>query len=126
MRLFRSWEEVSFDGFVDLNDGLNKNFLYVFDFVIKSFHEMSHNLSENVRYRLIIQLSVSNHIEMPYDSCSDLGSSSSRWTKCGQKDDIFDLHELLILSVVPSIMIQELSQKFNRRLCAVLLFFRHI
>jgi hypothetical protein len=126
MRLFGSWKEVGFDGFVDFNDGLNEDLLDVFDFVIKSFHEMSHNLSENVGYGLVIQLSISNHIEMPYEPSSDLGSSSARGTECCQKDDVLDFHKLLILSVVPPVMIQELSQKFNRRLCTVLLFFRHV
>lgn len=98
----------------------------VLDLVVESFHEMSHNLTENILYRLVVYLCISDHVEMPYESCSYLGSSSSRWTKRSQYYYILYLHELLILPVVPSIMIQKLPQQLNRRLCPVFLLFWHV
>jgi hypothetical protein len=71
---------------------------------------VSHDLGENVGNGLIVKLSVCNHVEMPYEPWGDLSSSSTWWTEGCQNDDVLNFHELLILPVVPSFMIQELSQ----------------
>jgi hypothetical protein len=126
MGLFGSGQQVCFDGFVDFDDGLNEDFLDILDFVVESLHEVSHDLGENVGNGLVVKFSVRNHVEMPYESWRNLSSSSTGWTEGCQNDDVLYFHELLILPVVPSFMIQELSQQLNWRLCSVLFFFGHV
>lgn len=83
------------------------NFL---DLIAKPFHEVADDLSENIGGGLVVEFGVGDHVEVPDQSGCDLSSSSSWGAQGCQEDDVFDFHVLLVFSVVPAVVIEELSQ----------------
>ena len=65
---------------------------------------------------------------MSLKSLSNFTSTTTWRTHSTNKDNIFNSVEWLFfaLSIIPTMMIHPLSQKFKRRLCSIFFFFRHI
>src|SRR4051794_3400956 len=87
---------------------------------------MLRNSCEDVRDSLRVKLVGVHHVEVSDDPGGYMGSTSSRLPQGSQQQNILNFHELLIFSVVPSIVVHELPQKFNRRLGFILFFLGHI
>lgn len=88
--------------------------------------EMFGDGCEDMGDGLGVELVGVHHVELPDYSGSDMGPPSSRLPQSSQQQDILNLHELLVLPVVPPIMVHKLSQQFNRWLGLVLLFLGHV
>lgn len=81
---------------------------------------------EDLRDGLAIELVAVHHVEVPHETRRNAGPSSTRRTKCCKDKDVFYLHELLILAIVPTLVVHELSQQFDRWLSTVFLLLRHV
>ena len=74
----------------------------------------------------IIELRVAYDVEMSDYSVRYKCSASARGAHRGEYDDVFEFHKGKVTTVVPTFVIEVLSEKFDRGLCTVDFFFRHI
>jgi hypothetical protein len=65
---------------------------------------------------------------MALQTGGDCGSTTSWWTHRRYEEHVFNPIEWLLLrfTIIPSLVVHVLSEKFKRRLCTVLLFFWHV
>jgi hypothetical protein len=88
--------------------------------------EVFHQTVENALDASIIQLGVGEEIEMPDHSTGNDGLSSSGGSHGTEHHHVLEVSQSQLFPVVPSFVVQELTQDFNRRLSTVLFFFRHV
>ena len=79
-----------------------------------------------MRNRVLIHFCVGDQVEVSHHTSCDAGSASSRWAQSCQQNNAFNSEQLLILSIIPSMMVTKLSEEFNRRLCSILFFLGHV
>ena len=81
---------------------------------------------EDLFNRDLVQIGVSNQVEVPDDTVGNGGSPSARGSHHCEHDDVLNFHELEVFSVVPALVVEVLSQKLERRLGPELLLFGHV
>lgn len=130
MRLRRRWPQVSLNLFVDLESCLHNLLLKTSNVWTKSaFSKVPlQNTSENGVERGLIEIGKGNDIEVPLETRSDEGLATTwRSHRCNnQRVDYGPERMLVILAIVPSITVNELSQDFDWRLGTVFLELRHV
>ena len=126
MRFLGCRKQIGLDLIVDFDDSVDNWRDQFSDILREPFQEMFQDCCKDEANSLRVEFIVTHHVEMPNNSGSNLSFSSSRWTQSSQNQNILYLHELLIFSVVPTLMVQKLSQKLNRRLGFELFLLWHI
>lgn len=64
---------------------------------------------EDLRDGLAIELVAVHHVEVTNETRGDAGPASAWRTKRSEDENVLNLHELLVLAIVPTLMVQELT-----------------
>mmetsp|Transcript_11712 Transcript_11712/g.17848 ORF Transcript_11712/g.17848 Transcript_11712/m.17848 type:complete len:936 (+) Transcript_11712:4723-7530(+) len=90
--------------------------------------ERLQDLSEDHADAFGAKVSVSQEVEVAHHTSSDGIPTTSRRSHGGDEDDIFNLHEglLLLRAIVPTLVVHPLAKDFNRRLGSILFLLGHV
>jgi hypothetical protein len=130
MRFGGSWQKLFYSIFVDLERRAEYFWFCLQNICIeiegreKPFQDGRKNTIQG----LVFKRSQGNQREMSKDSGSDERTSSSWWTHSSYQSSMDDLFErfLFVLVLIPSTLIQILSEELDRRLSSVFFFGGHV
>ena len=130
MSLSGSRLEISLDLLEDLVSSFDNLLLETGNFTAEfTFSEMPlENISEDNLKSLLVKVDITNLVEVTSDTRSDVGTTTSWFTHSGNKVHLLKMSErmLVVLSIIPSTLVNPLSEDLDGRLSTILFDLRHV